>query len=107
MEPTPPIRQAQGKRPSINIPLAHSYLANLVFSLLGLFADNIFNIGKPSPHGQWIALACFIIGPLIIWWAQATSAAKNDKPYFERGPYKFLRNPTQIGIWFWSVGILQ
>lgn len=85
-------------KPSLNIALAHSYLANFVFSLVGLLLDTVFGVGVPTAHGEWIALACFIIGPLIIWWAQATSSVTSDVPYFERGPYKFLRNPTQIGI---------
>jgi protein-S-isoprenylcysteine O-methyltransferase Ste14 len=83
---------------SLHITLAQSYLANFIFSLLGLFADNFFSIGTPLDSGQWIALACFIIGPVIIFWAQGTSSGNNPIPYFQRGPYKWMRNPTQIGI---------
>jgi protein-S-isoprenylcysteine O-methyltransferase Ste14 len=85
-------------RNSIQINLAHSYLAYFAFSLLGLFADTLWNFGTPMRHGAIIALACFILGPLLIWWAQGTSSEKSDTPYFLRGPYKYLRNPTHIGI---------
>jgi protein-S-isoprenylcysteine O-methyltransferase Ste14 len=78
--------------------LAKSYAIYFIFSLLGLFASTIFPLGEPTPHGQWVALLCFAVGPIIIWWAQTTSAAQSATPYFERGPYRYLRNPTQIGI---------
>lgn len=83
---------------SIHVALAHSYLVYFIFSLLGLFADTLVSFESALPYGQWIALACFAIGPIVIWWAQNTSAVKSDTPYFERGPYRFVRNPTQIGI---------
>ncbi|MDB5254885.1 MAG: hypothetical protein JWL92_261 [Candidatus Nomurabacteria bacterium] len=83
---------------SIQINLAHSYLAYFAFSLIGLFADTFWGFGTPLKYGNAIALACFIIGPLLIWWAQSTSSKKSDTPYFERGPYRYLRNPTHIGI---------
>ncbi len=84
--------------PSLQIALARSYAVYFVFSVIGLFADTIYPIGTPTPHGQWVAILCFIVGPLIIWWAQATSSEQSTVPYFERGPYRYLRNPTQIGI---------
>ncbi|MEO5646275.1 MAG: methyltransferase [Candidatus Paceibacterota bacterium] len=83
---------------SIQIDLAHSYLAYFAFSLLGLFADTFWRFGAPLYHGQAIALVCFILGPLLIWWAQHTSSQQSGTPYFEHGPYRYLRNPTHIGI---------
>ncbi len=93
MEPT-----AKKQRPTIHMVLAHSYLAYFVFSLLGLFADTFFGFNVPLRYGDTIAIVCFILGSLLIWWAQGTSAKKNEKPYFERGPYRYMRNPTHIGI---------
>ncbi len=83
---------------SIHLTLAHSYLSYFIFSVVGLLADSFFSFEAPLPHGQWIAIVCFILGPMLIWWAQYTSAVKSDKPYFERGPYCLMRNPTHIGI---------
>jgi protein-S-isoprenylcysteine O-methyltransferase Ste14 len=93
MEPT-----AASKKPTIHIVLARSYLAYFVFSLLGLFADTFIGFTTPSEYGNWIAIGCFVIGSLLIWWAQATSSAVSEHPYFERGPYRYMRNPTHIGI---------
>lgn len=86
------------QKPTIHIVLAHSYLAYFVFSLLGLFADSLFGFNIPLAHGNTIALIAFAVGSLLIWWAQGTSAKKSDRPYFERGPYRYMRNPTHIGI---------
>jgi len=94
MEQNPPEKHVS----SLQLALAHSYLAYFVFSLLGLFADTIIPSETPSPHSQLIALICFSVGSLLIWWAQYTSSIKSEKPYFERGPYRYMRNPTQIGI---------
>lgn len=82
----------------MHLALAKSYLVYFIFILLGLFANTIFTLSVPTPHGQWIALACFAFGPLLIWWAQRTSIIESPVPYFNRGPYRFLRNPTQVGI---------
>ncbi|MDB5188839.1 MAG: hypothetical protein JWM92_437 [Candidatus Nomurabacteria bacterium] len=90
MEPQP--------SPSIHLALAHSYLAYLVFSLLGLWADTFISIEKSISYGDSIMIALFGIGSLLIWWAQYTSSVKSDTPYFERGPYRYVRNPTHIGI---------
>lgn len=96
MEPTKPTAPA----PAIHIVLAHSYLAYFVFSLLGLFADTLFHFNTPIKHGDAVMIALFALGSLLIWWAQRTSSLKSDKPYFERGPYRYMRNPTHIGILF-------
>ncbi len=92
-------------KPSIHIVLAHSYLAYYVACLLGLFADNILSVDEhPIQHGAVIAIICFVLGSLLIGWAQMTSAAKKSKPYFERGPYRYLRNPTHVGILLLAAG---
>lgn len=94
MEPT----IAPIQKPSLHLALAHSYLSYFIFSLLGLCADTIISREAPLEHGQLIMLACFIVGSLLIWWAQYTSSLKSERPYFERGPYRYMRNPTHIGI---------
>ncbi|HTH93108.1 MAG TPA: methyltransferase [Candidatus Paceibacterota bacterium] len=88
----------QDNHRSLQFALARSYAIYFIFSIVGLFADNFFPIGTPTSHGQIIAVLCFAAGTILIWWAQATSGVKSSTPYFERGPYRFLRNPTQIGI---------
>ncbi len=92
MEPT------KAPAPTIHVVLARSYLAYFVFSLLGLFADTLFHFNTPLKHGDVIMVTLFILGSVLIWWAQYTSSIKSEKPYFERGPYRYMRNPTHIGI---------
>lgn len=89
---------------SIHTTLARSYLAYLLFSLLGLLADSIVNFSVTVPFGNSIALACFILGPALMFWAQLSSKGfrhSNGAPkpeYFLHGPYRYLRNPTHLGI---------
>ncbi|MFZ4500139.1 MAG: methyltransferase family protein [Minisyncoccia bacterium] len=89
---------------NIHITLARSYMAYFLFSMLGLLADSIVGFGVVVPFGSTIAILCFIAGPALMMWAQKTS---NDfrkkttevKPlYFQHGPYRYLRNPTHLGM---------
>jgi protein-S-isoprenylcysteine O-methyltransferase Ste14 len=47
---------------------------------------------------------CFGAGPLLMIWAQYTShrfemiKQKTGELHFNRGPYRYLRNPTQLGL---------
>lgn len=93
MEPLAP-----APKPTIHLVLAHSYLAYFVFSLIGLFADTLLGFTTPLAYGNAIAIGSFAVGSLLIWWAQHTSSTQSEKPYFERGPYRYMRNPTHIGI---------
>jgi protein-S-isoprenylcysteine O-methyltransferase Ste14 len=82
--------------------LARSYLVYFIFSIIALFIDSRMPIRF---DGGWLwplAIICFAVGPLLILWAQLTSAksvdGKQSHPYFGKGPYRYLRNPTQLGI---------
>lgn len=87
----------------IHIVLARSYLAYFIFSMLGLFLDSYIALDVESSIATLTALICFGAGPLLIGWAQYTSRHctksehKND-PYFHHGPYRYLRNPTHLGL---------
>jgi protein-S-isoprenylcysteine O-methyltransferase Ste14 len=87
---------------AIHTTLARSYIAYFVCSMVGLLADALFGFVVPVPQGTLIALVCFAVGPALIWWAQHTSrtsvSAAAGTTYFNRGPYRFLRNPTHLGI---------
>jgi protein-S-isoprenylcysteine O-methyltransferase Ste14 len=82
----------------MHLALAKSYVIYFVFILVGLFTNTVFRITTTTSHTEWVGIAAFIIGSLLIVWAQNTSAAKSTIPYFQHGPYRYLRNPTQIGI---------
>lgn len=87
--------------PSIHKTLAHSYLIYFICSIVGLFADMVVGFNIALPYANTIAAACFAVGALLIVWAQHTSRkTKQDPghPYFLHGPYKFMRNPTHLGM---------
>ncbi len=88
---------------SIHIVLAQSYLVYFVCSMVGLFADYFIGFEIRVPYALGIAIAFFMIGPTLIFWAQYTSrhVEKNHgygKKYFHFGPYRYMRNPTHLGL---------
>lgn len=82
--------------------LAKSYLAHFIFSLIGLFVDAFiaapFDVGYARP----IAIVFMGLGPLLMLWAQYASwrchRAGHAHEHFYHGPYRFVRNPTHLGI---------
>lgn len=70
-----------------------------------MFLETILPLRVSFRFALPLAVLCFATGPLLILWAQYTSrhAAKvsahpEQKKYFARGPYRFVRNPTQLGL---------
>ncbi|MBP6904859.1 MAG: hypothetical protein KBB91_02270 [Candidatus Pacebacteria bacterium] len=93
--------------PSIHHILAHSYLMYFVSSIIGLFIDTLIGFSITVPYADTITGICFGVGALLILWAQYTSrhsAKKNGDqeairgPYFFKGPYRYMRNPTHLGM---------
>ncbi len=89
---------------SVHKVLAQSYLAYFLLCIVGIFLGLFIPIRFSIPHAETFAAVFFIVGPLLIFWAQQTSRRfevikeKTGKPQFNRGPYRFLRNPTQLGL---------
>ncbi len=89
---------------SIHTILAHSYLSYFLASMVGLLLDSVFGFSSAVPFGETIAMICFLVGPIMIFWAQYTSRTLQHQnhdvapQYFNYGPYRFLRNPTHLGI---------
>ncbi len=94
----------------INFVLSHSYLMYFFAILFGMIFDVVFPTFisfKPfSFMGVWLML----LGSLLAYWAQSTSnctkkevenGAERD---FARGPYKYSRNPTHIGLSLATLG---
>ena len=73
--------------------------------MIGLFADTMIGFDIHVKGTVTLALVFLILGPALIVWAQYTSrhyAGDNDhdgqSDYFLHGPYRYLRNPTHLGI---------
>lgn len=90
--------------PSVHRVLASSYLTYLLLCTFGLFADLFFPFRIAVPEAKTFAIILFIVGPVLIGWAQYTSYSfervkkEVGQPLFLRGPYRYLRNPTQLGL---------
>lgn len=84
--------------------LAKSYLAHFLASLLGLFADAFISVPFTVAYAEPFAIIFMGLGPLLIFWAQYTSwhcqqgTHGHSAQFFHHGPYRFLRNPTHLGI---------
>lgn len=91
-------------KPSVHVVLAQSYLAYFLLCSFGLFFDVFFPVTIYVPQASLFAVLCFAVGPLLILWAQYTSyrfeiiKKQMGEPLFNKGPYKYLRNPTQLGL---------
>jgi protein-S-isoprenylcysteine O-methyltransferase Ste14 len=88
---------------NIHATLARSYLMYFIASIVGLFADSFLNLDFHIPFAIVAAIACLLLGPALIAWAQYTSwkcrrEGHDNDHYFEHGPYRFLRNPTHMGL---------
>lgn len=88
--------------------LAHSYLIYFAGLVIGVFLDAIFKWQIVSnTHVLVWAVIFMILGTFFIVWAQMTSRKtapnRNDPSSvshtdFLRGPYRFTRSPTQVGL---------
>ena len=97
----------------IHFVLSHSYMAFLGAVILGVIFDvfipiKIFNMAVY----QYGGLGMLLLGSLLIYWAQSTShsskkeaGGSGSERDFERGPYKYSRNPTHIGLSVLTLGL--
>lgn len=89
---------------SVHVVLAQSYLVYFILCAVGLFLEMFFPMRFYVPHATLLAVICFAVGPLLMLWAQYTShrfekiKQEIGAPVFHRGPYRYLRNPTQLGL---------
>ncbi len=82
--------------------LAKSYLIQFFASLIGLLVDSVVTIPIAIPFAMPVAIMLLCVGPILMLWAQYTSwrcaAHDHSAAYFHHGPYRFVRNPTHLGI---------
>ncbi|MCC7436363.1 isoprenylcysteine carboxylmethyltransferase family protein [Candidatus Nomurabacteria bacterium] len=89
---------------SVHKILAGSYLSYFILCLVGLFFDIFYPLKFSLPNSSIIAIIFFAVGPALIFWAQNSShkfeilKQKTGTVSFSNGPYRYLRNPTQLGL---------
>lgn len=100
---------------SVNIHalLFHSYFIYLVAVILGV----LFDVVVPSKifvgvKYQYLGIILIVLGSILAYWAQKTSgnykeeiAKLKNKSFFNRGPYRYIRNPTHLGLLFMTLGL--
>lgn len=100
----------ENKTPSVHKVLATSYITYFMFCSLGLFLSIFFPIKFSIPNQALFGIISFGLGPLLIFWAQYTSyrfeiiKKQTGQIVFAKGPYRYFRNPTQIGLLFLVLG---
>jgi len=96
----------------INFILSHSYFIFFLAVILGALLDPLIDKEIFSnllyTHSGFVML---IVGSLLVYWAQKTSltykqrVSKDDTgSFFEFGPYKYMRNPTHLGLFILTLG---
>ena len=108
------IRLPRNKDTTIHHVLAHSYLVFFTAIVLGLIFQAILNIKFTHPFLIPVGFILLCLGTLLVLWAQQTSR-ENPKirqmkgslehTDFFRGPYKFVRSPTHIGLTLLILGL--
>jgi protein-S-isoprenylcysteine O-methyltransferase Ste14 len=89
---------------SVHKVLAASYLTYFLLCSLGLFLGIFFPLHFSMLYATFFAVLCFGVGPFLMLWAQYTShrfeilKRETGQIQFKKGPYRFLRNPTQLGL---------
>jgi protein-S-isoprenylcysteine O-methyltransferase Ste14 len=93
------------KEGSIHHILAHSYLTYFIALIVGLWLDFKFPVRfLPKTLTSPLGLLVLFLSSLLILWAQRTSSYIRTKKEpmtavdFRRGPYRFSRRPTNLGL---------
>ena len=92
--------------------LSHSYSVFLLAVVLGVIFDIFIPINiYQRPIYQYLGFGMIVVGSILIYWAQSTSSrtkkemAEGAPRDFARGPYKYTRNPTHIGLAVMTLGL--
>lgn len=93
--------------------LSHSYMIFFAAIIFGAIFHTIFNFRIFSgPLYQYIGAGMIVLGSILIYWAQSSSGCvqkekgeHRTEEDFERGPYKYSRNPTHIGLSMMTLGL--
>lgn len=94
------------KKASVHEILARSYSVYFVAVIVGMLASSYFGYQiVPDTMGEPIGILFLVLGGLLVLWSQFTSNRFKGKMAqslkvsdFECGPYRFSRQPTNIGL---------
>lgn len=97
----------------IHIILFHSYIVFLISVILGVILDQFLGFDFfYNVFYQYLGVFMIILGTFGIFWSQNTNKSskkelntERDTSFFIRGPYKYLRNPTNLSITIMSLGL--
>ncbi len=93
--------------------LVYSYLTYFLPVIVGVALDYLFPFYNFSGSAsQIIGWMLIISSTILIYWAQSTTSGYKKKMFekgesreFARGPYKYNRNPTYVGLVFATLGL--
>ena len=97
----------------VHIVLARSYSTYFLFLLVGVVLDTFFPIRILPNYTTWFGVGIIIWATGLVVWAQYASALLEKKKKtglpledidFHRGPYRFTRSPTHVGLAMLLVG---
>jgi len=97
----------------IHFEFSHSYIIFLFAVVLGVIFDLVIPLEYfSSLIYQDIGIIMILLGSIFIFWAQSTAKIKKEKKdgtgfeiNFGHGPYKYLRNPTHLGLFIMTLGL--
>lgn len=97
----------------IHFSLSLSYLTFLFGVVFGVVLDLFIPLKIIFDNFYiYLGLALIILGSILSYWAQYTShhpknykTKDKDLSDFMRGPYKYIRTPTHLGIFIMTLGL--
>ncbi|MES2930429.1 MAG: methyltransferase [Patescibacteria group bacterium] len=97
----------------VHIVLSYSYVMFLMAVVAGLVLDLVYHITIFSgPFYSYAGFIMIVAGSYLVYWAQSTSRCTKEEMKkgltgrdFERGPYKYSRNPTHLGLTLMTLGL--
>jgi protein-S-isoprenylcysteine O-methyltransferase Ste14 len=98
---------------AVHSTLVYSYMMYFLPVVFGLILDYIFpGYIFNNPTLQSVGFWLIIVSSLLIYWAQSTTGKSKNKMFekgenreFARGPYKYNRNPTYVGLVVMTLGL--
>jgi protein-S-isoprenylcysteine O-methyltransferase Ste14 len=101
------------KKHLIHTVLGHSYLVFVIFFCIAIIVETMYPVTLSIPYREQGGVLLVIIGTIFIFWAQMNSkktlherhTALQSEQAFRHGPYKFLRSPTQAGLFLLISGL--